>query len=229
MNSNLAFVGRAELLNQLADAYRAGQHLLVLGPKGIGKTALLGAFFENRARIFCDVSAPLSQMFHALESSLAIKPERMNLLARKRGLLASLATGDKPVVFDHVSKTSPQLARFMSHVAEKRPVWIGCRSDSRHEVGHIWQYLFRFKRIEVPPFSLRETTHLLREAVRIEKIQPDAIVHARKLRTLSGGNPGILIELVNQLKEHHYELQSSAGLHLLELDKRINSYRTQCF
>ena len=229
MNSNLAFVGRAELLSQLGDAYAARQHVLVLGPCGIGKTAVLRAFFENRTCIFCDVSAPLSRILHTLESSLAVNPGRMDLLARQRGLLASLATGDRLVVFDHVAKTSPQIARFMNHVAEKQPVWIGCRSDLRHEVGHIWQYLFRFKRIEVPPFSLRETIHLLSEAVHIEKIQPDTIVHARKLRTLSGGNPGTLIALVIQLKEHHYELQNSAGLHLLELDKRINSYRSRCF
>src|SRR5262249_8675355 len=140
------FVARAELLSQLADAYRARQHLLVVGPQGIGKTALLRAFFENRTCIFCDVSAPLSQILHTLESSLAIKPERLNILARKRGLLASLGTGEEPIVFDHVSKTLPQIARFMNHVAEKGPVWIGCRSDSRNEVGHVWQYLFKFKK-----------------------------------------------------------------------------------
>lgn len=109
----------------------------------------------------------------------------------------------------------------MARVAEKIPIWIACRSDKPPDVGHIWPELYKFTRIEISPLTETGTRMLVDEAVAQGKIQANARAHAGELHRMSGGSPRILTELLMQLAAREYNIDSSRGLDLLELDRRI--------
>ena len=96
------------------------------------------------------------------------------------------------------------------------------RSDRRRDIGHVWENLYRFVRVEIPPFTEREAANLIEVAVASGKIQPDAIRHSADLYRISRGLPHILQELITELATREYNLSSVAGLRLLELDRKIH-------
>jgi hypothetical protein len=75
--------------------------------------------------------------------------------------------------------------------------------------------------VELLPLTEIETRMLIEEAVAQGRIQVDARKHANELHKMSSGNPRILEELLIELAVHEYKMDSSFGLDLLDLDRRI--------
>lgn len=117
----------------------------------------------------------------------------------KNRLLHYLEQRREPIAFDHVAETPPRVARFIAHLTQQIPVWIACRSEQRKEIGHIWEHLYNFTRIEVPPLTLVETSALIGKAVASRRIQADACQHSLDLYQISKGVPGALEELLVEL------------------------------
>ena len=90
-----------------------------------------------------------------------------------------------------------------------------------HEVGHIWPELYNFARVELFPLTQIETWMLIDEAVAQGRTSANASVHAGELYRMSRGSPRILTELLMQLAAREYKIDSSHGLNLLDLDRRI--------
>jgi hypothetical protein len=86
----------------------------------------------------------------------------------------------------------------------------------------VWENLYRFVRVEIPPFTEREAAQLIEVAVNSGKIQPDAARHCAVLYRICQGSPHILQELITELAARKYNMNSAAGLRLLELDRRIH-------
>jgi hypothetical protein len=114
------------------------------------------------------------------------------------------------------------VARFIGHLLDDLPVWIACRSDRRRDIGHVWENLYRFVRVEIPPFTESEAARLIEVAVDSGNIQSDAVRHWADLYRMSQGSPHILQELITELATCKYNMSSAAGLRLLELDRRIH-------
>jgi SH3-like domain-containing protein len=222
MNNNFAFFGRGKEIDQLLSLYALHKRALIVGPAGIGKTALLRQVRQRCPVLVCEETSSLRRICDSVERQLGWTHYKLNVIERKNRLLAHLERRGEQVAFDHVALTPPRVARFMALLAEKIPIWIACRSDRAHEIGHIWQELYKFARVEISPLTAVETRALVEQAAAQGKIQEDARKHADELHRMSGGNPRILEELLIELAAREYRINSSFGLDLLSLDRRIH-------
>ena len=222
MNKSLPFHGRENELEELRQIYAERRHALIVGPAGIGKTALLRQVRQTCPLLLCEETSSLRRICDCLERELGWKHYRLNVIERKNRLIEYLARRDEPVVFDHVALTPPRVARFMAHLAERVPVWIACRTTLAHDLGHVWQYLSRFTRVDLMPLPFAETRVLVEASADAGHIQADAKAHMADLHRLSKGNPRLLEELLIELAARHYEMDTPFGRQLLNLDRRIH-------
>jgi hypothetical protein len=222
MSKRFVFFGRQKEVEQVRALYAKRRHVLVVGAAGLGKTALLQHVGKLSPILICDDSSSLRRICDSLERQLGCARCKLNVIERKNRLLIDLELRGEPVAFDHVIHTAPRVARFMAHLGEKIPIWIACRSDRPNDVGHIWAELYNFARIELFPLTKIETLMLIDEAVARGNIQANARAHGSELHRISGGSPRILAELLVQLAAREYNVDSSLGLHLLDLDRRIH-------
>lgn len=213
---------RDQLLEELRRLHCQQKNVLLVGPAGIGKSTLLRTLSETLSLTVCEETSSLGRLCDCLGDRIGWTHEKLDIIVRKNRLLGYLKTHPVPVAFDHVAETPPRVARFIGHLLDDLPVWIACRSDRRRDIGHVWENLYRFVRVEIPPFTEREAAHLIEVAVASGKIQPDAIRHSGDLYRISQGSPHILQELITELATREYNLSSAAGLRLLELDRKIH-------
>ncbi len=222
MNNSFGFFGREREVNELHTLYALLKHVLIVGSSGIGKTALLRQIGQRCPVLVCEETSSLRQICDSLEQRVGWPHHKLNVIERKNRLFAYLIRRNEPVAFDHVIHTPPPVVRFIAHLAEQIPIWIACRSDRPNEIGHIWCELYKFARVELLPLTEIETQMLIDEAVAQGNIQMDALKYADELHRMSGGNPRILEELLIELSAREYKIDSSFGLDLLDLDRRIH-------
>lgn len=221
MNHSLAFVGHEKEIMRLRELYAARKCVLLVGPAGIGKTALLQQIRQQYSMLLCEETSSLRRICDGLERQIGWTHHKINVVERKNRLLQYLARRSEPVALDHLAFTPPRVARFIAHLRERVPVWIACRSDRSHDIGRVWEHLYKFERIEVPPLTRAEAVLLIEYAADRGSIQPEAKMHAHHLFRLSKGNPRILEELLIELAGRKYQMNKPFGWHLLDLDRRI--------
>jgi hypothetical protein len=221
MNKSLGFLGRENELTQLRALYAQRKHVLIVGPEGIGKTALLRQLRQSCPMFLCEETSSLRRVCDSLERELGWSHYKMNVIERKNRLLTYLGRRGEAVGLDHVALTPPRVSRFVQHLTDAVPVWIACRSALARDIGHVWQHLFRFERVELQALSLEEVRTLVQAAVDLENIQKEARDHVSQIYRLSKGIPRILEELFIEMAARRYQMNSAFGMHLLELDRRI--------
>jgi len=222
MNKSFVFFGREREIDELRTLYALRKHLIIVGPAGIGKTALLQQVRQHCPVLICEETSSLRRICDSVERQLGWSHHKLNGIERKNRLLIYLHRRGEPVAFDHVAHTVPRVARFIAHLGEQIPIWIACRSDQPHEIWHIWADLYKFRLVEISPLTALETRALVEEAVTRGNIQVDARKHANELHRMSGSNPRILEELLIELAARDYKIDDSFGLDLLDLDRRIH-------
>jgi hypothetical protein len=213
---------RKDLVRQLHSLYSRRENVLLIGPAGIGKTTLLKEISADLPLLVCDEASNLGRVCDCLERKLSWSRIEADIIQRKNRLLDHLGLQCEAVAFDQVAEIPPRVARFIAHLIQKIPVWVACRSDRRRQIGHLWEHLYNFTRVEVPPLTLDETTAIVRDAVDSHRIQADARTHSGQLYHISKGVPGTLEALLTQLTARHYKMDSEFGLWLLDLDRQIH-------
>src|SRR6266487_4190256 len=149
--------------------------------------------------LVCEETSSLRRLCHSIERQLSWSQHKLDVIERKNRLLALLERRGKPVAFDHVARTAPRVARFIALRAEKVPIWVACRSDRANEIGHVWEHLYKFTRLEIAPFAAGDTGQFILETIAEGNIQPDAREHLDELHRMSEGNPRVLEELLMEL------------------------------
>lgn len=222
MNKSLAYCGREKEAEQLRQLYADHRNVLLVGPAGIGKTALLRHVRQTSPLLLCEETSSLQRICDCMERELGWRHYKLNVPERKVRLIEYLTRRGETVAFDHVALTPPRVARFMAHLSERVPVWISCRSSRVPDIGHVWQYIGRFVRIDLGALNVQETSILVQASIDQGHIQPSAAAHTRTLHRMAKGNPRLLEEMLIELSARHYEMDSDFGRGLLDLDRRIS-------
>ena len=218
----LPFVGRRKEAAQLQRLHAQHKHVLILGPAGVGKTALVEHLRESLHLRVCPASERLSEICEALEREFDLKAGDLHLVRRKNRVLKSLKGTKHAVVFDGVTWTTPRLSAFVEGVSERVPVWLCARSEHSWDIGHVWPLLVRFEHLELKPFHPGETQMLVELAARGGSVPADTLNIAAWLHRRAAGNPKILCELLEEIARGHYDLSNAHALRLLNLDRRIH-------
>src|SRR5438552_1108034 len=103
MNKSFAFFGRKREINELRSLYALRKRVLIVGPAGIGKTALLRQLRQQCPLLVCEDTSTLRRICDSLERQLGWIHHKLSVIERKNRLLAYLARGGEPVAFDHVA------------------------------------------------------------------------------------------------------------------------------
>jgi len=221
MSRSLPFVGRRKEAVQLQRLHAQHKHALILGPAGVGKTALICEAARRLPLLICSYSVRLSDICCALESQLGLAADEQHLIARKNRVLRILSEVGQTVVFDGVGWTTPKLSSFLESVMERVPVWIAARSEHSWDIGHVWPLLVRFVKVEILPFRPAETRGLIEAAVQLGIAPVGAADAVERLHHLCAGNPKVLGELIEGLATGQYDPHKKFDLQLLDLDRRI--------
>ena len=218
----LPFVGRGKEVARLKQLHAQRKHVLILGPAGVGKSALLAHLRRQLPLLLCPRSEHFGEICDSLESELRLSAADLKLLQRKQRLRQALAGAGKTVVFDGLGWTTPKLSSFLETVSARVPVWIATRSEHVWDIGHFWTLLVRFERVEVHPFHLAETQAVVEATVKREMIPPETLRIVEWLQRRSAGSPLVLRELFEELATGHYDLSNPVALRRLDLDRRIH-------
>lgn len=218
----LPFVGREKERARLQRLHAQCQHALILGPPGVGKTALIAHLQSQCDFLLCPQSDRLAAICESLEAQLGLNSDHLKLVPRKNRVLRTLAEARSAVVFDGVGWTTPRLASFLECVLARGPVWIVARSDHSWDIGHVWPLLNRVERVELQPFHLMETRECVAAAVAAGLIPCEALNIVEWLHHRSKGSPLVLCKLFEELAAHHYDLANRHALRRLDLDRRIH-------
>jgi hypothetical protein len=217
----LPFTGRGKELARLKQLHAQRRHILILGPAGVGKSALIERIRAPFGLCICPNSERLSEICEALEREFQQEPGGLHLVRRKNRLLEKLKGTNRTVVFDGVVWTTPKLAGFIENVSTRAPVWICTRSEHPWDIGRVWPLLARFERVEIKPFHPAETRALIASAVARGIVPPRTADAADRLHHLGAGNPRMLCDLLNQLAGGRYDPRKKFDRRLLDLDRRI--------
>ena len=217
----ISFVGRGREIARLRQLHKQRRHVLILGPAGVGKSALVARLRESLGLRVCPASERLSEICEALEREFDLEAGDLHIVQRKNRLLKLLKGTKRAVVYDGINWTTPKLSSFIENVTERVPVWLCARSEHPWDIGHIWPLLVRFEHVELRPFHLHETRLLVETAVQRRFVPQNALDAVAHLHRLAHGLPQTLCDLLVRLGSHHYNLSSTHGLRLLDLDRRI--------
>ena len=217
----IPFVGRGREIARLRQLHKQRKHVLILGPEGVGKSALVEHLRDSLRLRVCPASERLREICEALEREFDLEAGDLHIVQRKNRLLKLLKGTKRAVVFDGASWTTPKLGNFIENVSERVPVWLCARSEHSWDIGHIWPLLVRFEHVELRPFHLHETRLLVETAVQRRFVPQNALDAVAHLHRLAHGLPQTLCDLLVRLGSHHYNLSSTHGLRLLDLDRRI--------
>ena len=84
MNHSLAFAGHEREIWHLRDLYSERKCVLLVGPVGIGKTALLQHMRQQLPMLLCEETSSLRRICDGLERQLGWTHYKMNAIERQK-------------------------------------------------------------------------------------------------------------------------------------------------
>jgi len=220
------FIGREPLLRRLGAMFRAGKHVLLVGPKGVGKSMIVAEIARTFPLLLAPRCGCLGDFLADLEPQAKLARDDLKLAVRVHRLAAALPKTGRALVLENVARVPPRVAHLVRVLLIHQPIWLVARSVMPLDLGHVWPYLFFFQRVDVPPFSVSETRAFL-AAVEFEGDRTELLASALRLHRLSAGHPGTLTSLVAELRMRTYDLRTTEGLRLLALHARISLVESQ--
>ncbi|MBM3860829.1 MAG: ATP-binding protein [Verrucomicrobia bacterium] len=219
----MASAGRDKELVIVREHVRNGKNLVVFGPEGVGKTALVTAAVNGMANVlYCADTATLKTACESLLAQLKLKVAEADNIVRKRAILQAAARKKRCFVFDNVGWVAPKLLSFLENIREKHSMVIVTRSIAWSDIGHLHLMLWDFDKLELAPLSRVATLQVLRAQMERLKLRvPDPAEFEANVLRLSGHNLHLLMKLCRQASTGKYVFGGHLSTSLLEIDRRI--------
>jgi hypothetical protein len=217
-------IGRDKELAILRGHARAGKNLVVVGPEGVGKTALVREALDDA--LHCADTSTLKAACESLLAQLSLDVPKCDNVLRKRAILQATAGRKRCFVFDRVGWVSPKLLSFLENVHEAHPMVIVTRSLAWSDIGHLKMILWDFDKLELAPLAPAAIRQVLRAQMQTLQLRvPDAEQFEADVLRIAGHNLHVLGELCQQTARGRYVFGKRLSTQLLDLDRRIASLR----
>jgi hypothetical protein len=213
-------IGRDKELASVRKHLRDGKNLVVSGPAGVGKTALVTA--AGATALYCADTGTLKTACESLLAQLHLTVPAADNIVRKRAILKATAGKDCRFVFDHVGWVSPKLESFLENIRAAHPLIVVTRSIAWSEIGHLRMLLWNFDQLELAPLSHAATREILRAQMnQLQLCVPDHDHFEADVLRIAGHNLHVLMDLCRQAASGQYVFGKHLSTQLLNLDRRI--------
>lgn len=223
----MSFIGRDKELAIVRAHLCAGSNLVVSGPTGIGKTALVrNALRDSSVTLYCPDTSTLKHACQSLLSQLNLSvPESDNVL-RKRAILQAIDGKNYCFIFDHVEWVGPRLLSFFERVRESHSIIVVTRSVAPSDTGHLKMILWDFDNLDLAPLSREKTRQVLCAWIKEFNLSvPDPQQFEADALRIAGHNLHVLRELCQQAVNGRYIFGKHLSAPLVNLDRRIKELR----
>ena len=228
---NNILIGRdkeCRLIDHLMDK---NKNIIIFGKEGVGKSTIINEVLNKKKtkRIF------YSQNSQTLKESLinfisSAYGENKNIREEDtltlRKMFYKFLKDIKPeyLIFDHIKALGPRFHSFTEYLIEKEVSLIILSEglDNKH-IGHLWESLFYFVKIEIANFDKAGAHHLISHYIEKYGINIACKENFQKeIFHFSQGHPGIIKELCLLSCNSKYYLNGFLDTKLMDLDRRIN-------
>lgn len=227
-------IGRKAIVASILTAVEEGRSIALVGPSGIGKTAILsavrGASRLTRIALYSrDTSTLKSALGGIAEELCAVSPPERpvrrsaSLNVLRRFVQARLKPGRHIVLLDHAGFLSLRGADFFESLhSSDIPLVVALLSVDPAVTGKWWWTVVGFDRIVVPSLTLSQTRQLITYLLpRAEYDLPERDRFATRVMKLSSGNPALIVALARQARRPEYHQHGRTNFRLLALDVKL--------
>jgi len=216
-------IGRERELAAVRKLLVAGKNFAIVGPEGVGKTALVLEATKDMPRVlYCADTSTLKKASESLLMQLGLSIAATDNIQRKRSILKATAGRKRCFVFDHVQYMPPKLFSLLDAIREAHQMVVVTRSLAWSEIGHLKMILWDFDRRQLNKLRQADAFQLIMtETERLGLEVPSPQQFARTVWRLSGGNPHTILDICARAARGHYIFGTHLSTQLLDLDRRI--------
>ena len=227
---NPMLIGREQECRLLKELMRQRKNILILGPEGVGKSAmsdhvLMGGPVKNV--LYSKRSGTLKEtLVNIIQSAFGSKDlQKKNILTLKKICYQLLDQSLEYVVFDHVEWVEPRFYGFLTYLKERKiPFIIATRTQDKKNIGHLWMGLYDFERLEIKNLDQAKTGQLVDYYAKSFDLKLNAAADFQKeVFKISEGNPKIIKELCDLARDEKYRAKGHTDVKLMDLDRRIKN------
>jgi hypothetical protein len=223
-------IGREQECRLLDELIRQRKNILIVGPEGVGKSAIVDHALANGAVkniLYSKSSATLKEtLANMAEFALGSKNlHQKNILSLKKICYRLLEASPDYAVLDHMVWVEPKFYGFLTYLKEQKIAFIiVTRSSDKKDIGHLWMGLYDFERIEIKNLDHAGTEQLIDDCAQSFDLKlHEATNFKNEVFTISKGNPTIIKELCRLAREEKYRARGPIDVKLIDLDRRIKS------
>ena len=227
-------IGRDAIVASITTAVEQNRSVALVGPSGIGKTAILSAvrassrltrvaLYSADASTFKSALGGIAQEFCAASSSEQRVRPPVSLNDLRRFVVAHLQREQHIVLLDHAGSLSLRAADFFESLHKGGiPLVVALSSLDPAVTGKWWWTVVGFERIIVPPLTLSQTRRLIACLLPPTECDlPERDRFATRIMTLSDGNPALIVALAHQARSPEYHQHGRTNFRLLALDVKL--------
>jgi energy-coupling factor transporter ATP-binding protein EcfA2 len=211
----LPLVGRQRELRRLQALFASGNRVLVLGPRGIGKSRLIAeaAAASGVEPVRVSTHGPPQELFRQLlpllcpETSSPVSVRRLASQVLQARVLAALQSRPRWIWLDDPPPASALLYRFFQRVLWIPRCGLVAAVENRARLGALARLLYDPREeLLLAPLSHAESAALLEHAIHAFGLALHDSPAEFRLRTLeaAGGNPGRIVTLCRLAAQPQY-------------------------